>query len=86
MQGTNHIGEGGEEPDMLFFPHEVVATTDTMQSVVTEQAPITLDRKITSGGHNQEQKIIHTITGTNRKLPQTKKRRYRRMYVSKYVS
>ena len=48
-----------------------------MESVVTGQAPITLEWKITSGGkHIQywylvKQKIIHRITETNR-IPQTK--------------
>ena len=32
---------------LLLFSHELVAT---MQSVVTGQGPITLERKITSGG------------------------------------
>ena len=43
-----------------------------MQSVVTGQAPITLEEewKITSGGKNNEiwKKIIHTTTETNRIL------------------
>ena len=39
----------------------------TMQSVVTGQAPITaVERKITSGGKHIKQKIIHTMTETNR--------------------
>ena len=42
-----------------------------MQSVVTGQAPITLECKITSGGKQIKQKIIHTTIKTNH-TPQTK--------------
>ena len=46
-----------------------------MQSVVTGQAPITLERKITSQEENkQKQRIIHTITKTNL-TPQIKKKK-----------
>ena len=41
-----------------------------MQSVATGQAPTTLERKITWGGKQIKQKIIHTIAETNR-MPQT---------------
>ena len=42
------------------FSHELIAAT---QSVVTGQAPITLERKITSGGETtKKEKMIHTIT------------------------
>ena len=45
-----------------------------MQSVVTGQATITLERKNYLRRKNkQKQKIIHTITETNR-IPQTKKK------------
>ena len=42
-----------------------------MQSVVTGQAPITLERKITSGGKQVKAEDSNTITETNR-IPQTK--------------
>ena len=42
-----------------------------MQSVVTGKAPITLVRKIASEEEKNKQKIIHTITETNR-IPQAK--------------
>ena len=56
---------------VVLFSHYLIAT---MQSVVvvTGQAPITLERKITSGGKHVKQKIIHTITETNR-IPKTKR-------------
>ena len=52
-----------------------------MQSVVTGQAPITLERKVTSGGKQiKEHKIIYTrntaVAETNRiRVPQTKIKR-----------
>ena len=42
-----------------------------MQSVVKGQVAITLERKINSGRKQIKQKMIHTITETNR-IPQTK--------------
>ena len=56
-----------------------------MQSVVTGQAPIapiTLERKITPGGKQIKQKIMHTIAETNR-IHQTKKKD-RSAYVCTY--
>ena len=59
-----------------------------MQSVVTGQDPTTLERKNTSASKQLRQKIIHTITGTNR-IPQTKIKKMRsacvRINVSMYV-
>ena len=40
-----------------------------MQSVVTGEAPITLDWKMTSGGKTIKTEKIHTATETNR-IPQ----------------
>ena len=40
-----------------------------MQSVITGQASITRERKITSEGKQMKQKIKHTITETKR-IPQ----------------
>ena len=52
-----------------------------MQSVFTGQAPITLERKITSGGKEIKQNIIHTIiaiiTETNRILVRTSDKKNR---------
>ena len=53
---------------LFLFSHYPIAT---VQSVVTGQDPITLERKITSGGRQiKHNKTIHTITETNR-IPQT---------------
>ena len=46
-----------------------------MQSVVTGQAPITLERKITSGGKQIKSEDNNTMTETNR-IPQTKIKRW----------
>ena len=43
---------------LLLSSHELIAT---MQSVVTGQAPITLEWRITLGGERIQQKIKHTI-------------------------
>ena len=50
---------------LLLHSHKIIAT---MQPVVTEQATVTLERKITSGGKQAKQKIIlaHTKTETTR--------------------
>ena len=53
----------------VLFSHELIAT---VQSVVTGQAPITLEWKITSGRKKQKKKGNNTITKTNR-IPQKKK-------------
>ena len=45
-----------------------------MQYVVTGQALRTLERKTTSGGKQIKQKIIRTISETNR-IPQTKNKK-----------
>ena len=61
---------------LLLFPHYLMAT---MQSVVTGQAPMTLEQKVTSGGKtNKKQEIIYTITETNRiknRIPHTKNKK-----------
>ena len=73
---------------VFLFSHELIAT---VQSVVTGQAPITLERKITSGGKQiktrKKQKIIQAITETNH-IPPTKIKRcdQRTYYLSRYVS
>ena len=57
-----------------------------MQSVVTGQAPITLERKIISGGKQIKTEDNKHITETNR-IPQTKIKRWdQRTYVSRYIS
>ena len=57
---------------LLFSPYLIAK----MQSVVTGQAPETLEWKINSGGKNNEVKlkIVHTITNTNR-IPQAKNKK-----------
>ena len=56
---------------LLLFSYQLMAT---VQSVVTGQAPITLERKITSGGKQIETQDNTKITETNR-IPQTKIKR-----------
>ena len=81
MEGSSRFsGLSNESPPSFYFLrktlYELVAT---MQPVVTGQAPMTLERKVTSGGKtNKKQEIIYTITETNRiknRIPHTKNKK-----------
>ena len=58
-----------------------------MQSGATGQAPIVLERKITSGGKQIKQKtiLVHTVTETNR-TPQTKVKVRSAYVLSRYIT
>ena len=53
---------------------------NTLKSVVTGQASITLEQEISSGVDQIKQKIIHTIAATNRRIDSVQK-----LYIAKYV-
>ena len=83
MEGSSRFsGLSNESPPSFYFLrktlYELVAT---MQPVVTGQAPMTLERKVTSGGKaNKKRKIIHTRTETNR-IRTSNKKKVRSAYV-----
>ena len=67
---------------LLLCSHELIAT---MQSVVTGQAPITLERKITSGG-KQIKTEDNTHNNWNKSYTSDKnKKKVRSVYVSRYI-
>ena len=73
--------DGGESKQALF----TLTHMPTMQSVVTGQAPITLERKITSGG-KQIKTEDNTHNNWKNRIPQRKIKMWdQRTYVSRYI-